>query len=131
MRLRVFPSHGGRRERKKCPVRIAPVGSFMRYSGYGAGVVWQQHALFSTVFWLGAEWIEKCQTKIIRPIATERGATIMRKMVLAVFMAFVFVVPEPADAVELKPRTAEAFNRYVRATEDRMAEELRGGRGFL
>lgn len=34
----------------------------------------------------------------------------------------------PARAAELKPQTVAAFDRYVRATEARMDEELRGGR---
>lgn len=35
------------------------------------------------------------------------------------------------DAAELKPRTVEAFDRYVRVTEARMDTELKGGVPFL
>lgn len=55
----------------------------------------------------------------------------MRKAMLAALLAFTYVPPESARAAELKQETAEAFNRYVRLTEDRMAEELRDGRVFL
>ncbi len=55
----------------------------------------------------------------------------MRKVMLATFLAFAYVLPESAGAAELKQETAEAFNQYVRVTEDRMAEELGGGRTFL
>jgi len=50
---------------------------------------------------------------------------------LAAFLAFAYVLPQSANAVELKQETTEAFNQYVRATEDRMAEELRDSRNFL
>src|SRR5712692_11462982 len=55
----------------------------------------------------------------------------IRKVMLAGFLAFAYVLPESAGAAELKQETAEAFNRYVRVTEDRMAEGLRDGRTFL
>jgi hypothetical protein len=55
----------------------------------------------------------------------------MRKLMLAGFLAFAYVLPESAGATELKQETTEAFNQYVRVTEDRMAEGLRGGRTFL
>ncbi len=55
----------------------------------------------------------------------------MRKVMLAGFLAFAYVLPESAGGAELKQETTEAFNQYVRATEDRMAEELRDGRTFL
>jgi hypothetical protein len=34
-------------------------------------------------------------------------------------------------AAELQPRTIAAFDRYVRLTKERMAEEVKGGAGFL
>lgn len=55
----------------------------------------------------------------------------MRKVMLAAFLAFAYLPPESASAAELKQETAEAFNQYVRVTEDRMAEGLRDGRTFL
>jgi hypothetical protein len=55
----------------------------------------------------------------------------MRKVILAAFLTFAYVRPESASAAELKQETAEAFNQYVRVTEDRMAEGLRDGRTFL
>ena len=55
----------------------------------------------------------------------------MRKVMLAGFLALAYVLPESAGGAELKQETTEAFNQYVRATEDRMAEELRDGRTFL
>jgi hypothetical protein len=55
----------------------------------------------------------------------------MRKVMLAGFLAFAYVLPESAGAAELKQETTEAFNQYIRVTEDRMAEELRDGRTFL
>jgi len=50
---------------------------------------------------------------------------------LAGFLAFAYVLPESAGAAELKQETTEAFNRYIRLTEDRMTEGMRGGRTFL
>jgi len=50
---------------------------------------------------------------------------------LAGFLAFAYVLPESAGAAELKQETTEAFNQYVRATEDRMAEGLRDGGTFF
>ncbi|HYL83715.1 MAG TPA: hypothetical protein VE263_05740 [Candidatus Angelobacter sp.] len=44
----------------------------------------------------------------------------MRKGMLAGFLAFAYVLPESAGAEELKQETTEAFNQYVRMTEDRM-----------
>src|SRR6266478_4868310 len=55
----------------------------------------------------------------------------MRRVMLAGFLAFAYVLPESASAVELKQETTEAFNQYVRLTEDRMAEGLRDGGVFL
>lgn len=55
----------------------------------------------------------------------------MRKVMLAAFLAFAFLPPEPAGAAELKQETSEAFDHYIRVTEDRMAEELHDGRAFL
>jgi len=55
----------------------------------------------------------------------------MRKVMLAGFLAFAYVLPESAGAAELKQRTTEAFNQYVRITEDRMTEGMREGRTFL
>src|SRR6266704_3821153 len=55
----------------------------------------------------------------------------MRKVMLAGFLAFAYVLPESAGGAELKQETTEAFNQYVRVTEDRMAEELRDARTSL
>ena len=55
----------------------------------------------------------------------------MRKAMSAGFLVFACVLPELAGAAELKHETTEAFNHYVRVTEDRMAEGLRDGRTFL
>jgi len=55
----------------------------------------------------------------------------MRKVLLAGFLAFAYVLPESAGAAELKQETTEAFNRYIRLTEDRMTEGMRDGRTFL
>jgi hypothetical protein len=55
----------------------------------------------------------------------------MRKVVLAAFWAFASVLPKSTGAAELKQETTEAFNQYVRVTEDRMTEGLRDGRTFL
>jgi hypothetical protein len=55
----------------------------------------------------------------------------MRKVMLAGFLAFAYVLPESAGAAELKQETTEAFNQYVRITEDRMTEGMREGRTFL
>src|SRR2546427_7599397 len=55
----------------------------------------------------------------------------MRKVILAAFLAFASLPPEPASAAELKQETSEAFDHYIRVTEDRMAEELHDGRAFL
>ena len=37
----------------------------------------------------------------------------------------------PASATELKPETVAAFDRYIRATEQRMADDLRDGHFFI
>ena len=55
----------------------------------------------------------------------------MRKVMLVAFLAFAYVLPESAGAAELKQETTEAFNQYVRITEDRMTEGMREGRTFL
>jgi hypothetical protein len=55
----------------------------------------------------------------------------MRKVMLAAFLAFAYVLPESAGATELKQETTEAFDRYIRVTENRMARELRDGQAFL
>src|SRR5258708_39042817 len=55
----------------------------------------------------------------------------MRRVMLAGFLAFAYVLPESAGAAELKQETTEAFNQYVCATEDRMAEGLRDGGTFF
>ncbi len=55
----------------------------------------------------------------------------MRRVMLAGFLAFAYVLPESASAAELKQETTEAFNQYVRLTEDRIAEGLRDGGVFL
>ena len=55
----------------------------------------------------------------------------MRNVMLAGFLAFAYVLPETAGAAELKRETTEAFNQYVRITEDRMTEGLRESRTFL
>ena len=55
----------------------------------------------------------------------------MRNVMLAAFLAFAALPPEAAGAAELKQETSEAFDYYIRVTEDRMAEELHDGRAFL
>lgn len=55
----------------------------------------------------------------------------MRNVMLAGFLAFAYVLPETAGAAELKQGTTEAFNQYVRITEDRITEEVRESRTFL
>src|SRR5713101_1990810 len=55
----------------------------------------------------------------------------MRRVMLAGFLAFAYVLPGSTGAAELKQETTEAFNQYVRVTEARIAEELRDGRTFL
>src|SRR6266446_682991 len=55
----------------------------------------------------------------------------MRRVMLAAFLAFAALPPEAAGAAELKQETSEAFDHYIRVTEDRMAEELHDGRAFL
>ncbi|MEE8608101.1 MAG: hypothetical protein V3S55_10870, partial [Nitrospiraceae bacterium] len=48
-----------------------------------------------------------------------------------VLLAFMCLFAIPANAAELKQKTVEAFERYVRATEARMAEELGDSNAFL
>jgi hypothetical protein len=55
----------------------------------------------------------------------------MRKVMFATFLTFAFLRPEAAGAAELKQETSEAFDHYIRVTEDRMAEELHDGRAFF
>jgi hypothetical protein len=62
-------------------------------------------------------------------VGTEDAA--MQKAMLAGFLAFAYVLPESAGAAELRQETTEAFNQYVRMTEDRMTKEMRDGRTFL
>jgi len=55
----------------------------------------------------------------------------MRKTVLTVLFAFLCLPANPSRAAELKQKTVEVFDHYIRATEARMAEELRQGNSFL
>ena len=56
----------------------------------------------------------------------------MRKAILVAYLALEYLRPGSTNAAELKPETAEAFDRYVRVTEDRMvAEGLGDGETFL
>jgi len=55
----------------------------------------------------------------------------MRKVMLVAYIALAYLRPGSAGAAELKQETAEAFNQYVRVTEDRMTEGMRDGRTFL
>src|SRR5260370_17857202 len=64
-------------------------------------------------------------------IEKERREAAMRKVMLAGLLAFAYVLPESAGAAALKHETTEAFNQYVRLTEDRMAEGWRDGRTVL
>jgi hypothetical protein len=50
---------------------------------------------------------------------------------LVQLLAVTSLLAAPASAVELKPRTVEVFDRYVRLTEARMEEELRRGEPYL
>lgn len=51
--------------------------------------------------------------------------------VLALILAGLFVAPPPVAAAELKQKTIEAFDRYVRVTETRIDDELARGEPFL
>ena|SRR6266850_372544 len=51
-------------------------------------------------------------------------AAAMRKVMLAAFLAFAYLRPMAESAAELKQETSEAFDHYIRVTEDRVAEEL-------
>jgi len=64
-------------------------------------------------------------------IEKERKEAAMRKVMLVGLLAFAYVLPESAGAAELKHETTEAFNQYVRITEDRMTERMRDGQTFL
>jgi hypothetical protein len=64
-------------------------------------------------------------------IEKERREAAMRKVMLAGLLAFAYVLPESAGAAELKHETTEAFNQYVRITEERMTERMRDGQTFL
>src|SRR6266849_4423610 len=55
----------------------------------------------------------------------------MRRVMLVAYLALAYLRPGSAGAAELKQETAEAFNQYVRMTEDRMTEGMRDGRTFL
>lgn len=55
----------------------------------------------------------------------------MRRVMVTVFFALMYVTLEPAKAAELKQETSIAFNRYIALTEDRMAKSLRDGQPFL
>jgi len=61
---------------------------------------------------------------------TEEAAA-MRKVMFAAFLAFAYLRSVAESAAELKQETSEAFDHYVRVTEDRMAEELNDGQSFL
>ncbi len=50
----------------------------------------------------------------------------MRKVMLAGFLAFAYVLPESAGGAELKQETTEAFNQYVRVTENPRKETHQG-----
>lgn len=49
----------------------------------------------------------------------------------ALLLAVLLATPPRASAAELKQKTIEAFDRYVRLSEARMEEESRGGAPFL
>ena len=53
------------------------------------------------------------------------------RRILAVVLAGMFLVPNHAAAVELKPQTIEAFDRYVKLTEAQIDTELARGQPFL
>jgi hypothetical protein len=55
----------------------------------------------------------------------------MRKVMVAGFLAFAYVLPESAGTPELEQEITEAFNQYVRIAEDRMTDRMREGRTFL
>lgn len=55
----------------------------------------------------------------------------MRIFILPALLAITQLASASGRAAELKPRTIEAFDRYVRLTEARMAEELRPGGSFF
>ena len=55
----------------------------------------------------------------------------MRRPLLPALLVLLCLTARPLHAAELKQRTVEAFERYVRVTEARMAEELRDGNAFL
>ena len=50
---------------------------------------------------------------------------------LAFFCVVASLLVTPVNATELKPETATAFDRYIRATEKRMTEDLRTGRFLI
>src|SRR6266446_10331090 len=55
----------------------------------------------------------------------------MRRVMLVAYLWLAYLRPESAGAAELKQETTEAFNQYVRITEDRMTGGMREGRTFL
>ncbi len=55
----------------------------------------------------------------------------MRTLIVGAFLACTQLLSAAAGAAELKPKTVEAFDHYVRLTEDRMAGELQPGGLFL
>jgi hypothetical protein len=61
------------------------------------------------------EWTEKCHRHCQVEFGDGEGTgeVAMRKVMLAGFLAFAYVLPEPAGAAELKQETTEAFNQYV------------------
>ena len=52
-------------------------------------------------------------------------------VLVSAFICFACLYTVPCAGSELKKETVAAFNEYVKATEGRMAEELRADRAFL
>lgn len=55
----------------------------------------------------------------------------MQRAMIALVLASMSLLAGPAAATELKPKTVEAFDRYVQRTEERMAAETRDAAAFL
>jgi hypothetical protein len=60
-----------------------------------------------------------------------RSSHLVRRTRVALLAAALCLVPALVPAADLQPHTAQAFDRYARSIDTRLARELAAGRGFL
>lgn len=74
--------------------------------------------------------IGRANKRVLRD-SLRAGLVARPSRLLAALVAAIFLVPTPANGIELKPETAAAFDHYVQLTEARIDAELARGTPFL